>query len=839
MQLVRKAYTTAIIALLTLSLVLAAAPIQPAAASSGDIKVIEATTPDPYPMVNTTYTINFTISSDLVKALNDTAGYINVTFPEGFTLSQDTGDYRVASNATPSEVVEIKGVTDLAIKIANKTGSSWCGATANALSIELNVSDILNPAKAETYYINITAYNKEGSNILLDGSATILKEVTIYEAKLVFIEVPDYIIPGANSTFTVQAQDASGNPINIQGFINATLESNSTDYTFYNSTGADAAKGNWTIIGYNNNQSSFYYEESLLRFNSGATINITASLSGWENATAIIPLAVSQGCTVTNVHVRDKLVIANATGATPGGEVKVYWDAVKDWDGVKGYLNSTYAEADGSFQVEITIPEAVQGLHYIYVYDVMTSNLIGGGAFATINVEPKIVISPTVGLPGDTITVEGTGFGEEEVISISWRNDTDTDVLDTTPAEVKTSALGSFEATFEIPELEDGNYTITAKGATTGKSAEATLTVGTYILLTPERGLAGSIVSIVGRGFAPDSTVDVYFGSARYPGEFQVKVLSKVPTDAEGSFSAEFKVPSITVSEPTEYYVTAIDEEENSAEAIFTVTPPASIILEKYSGYPGEEIGISGQYFTPNSEVTLYLDDTVLETEPTTIKTDEDGAFSNVKFVVPEVPAGKYTLKAVDEKGLSATAKFTVLERVIEIKTRSDEYLPGDTISFYIYSTVAFASGTTIDITIVDPDGYTFFTVSWKPEETETGSGIYIVPYYKQVDEYNNTLTLPSDAPLGVWNWTATYYLSGVTAKQEKTGNFTVVERPTLATIMERLDELDVKITTINGTLVTISTDIGDVQTTLKDINATLVSIKDGVVEINTDQGKH
>ena len=61
------------------------------------------------------------------------------------------------------------------------------------------------------------------------------------------------------------------------------------------------------------------------------------------------------------------------------------------WDDEKGILNSTNAKGDGSFELTIDVPEAVAGLHYIWVMDTNTGDTRGPYHFV---VYARIRLSP-------------------------------------------------------------------------------------------------------------------------------------------------------------------------------------------------------------------------------------------------------------------------------------------------------------------------------------------------------------------------------------------------------------------------------------------------------------
>jgi len=816
MQLKRKAYTTAIIALLTLSLVLAAVPIQPAAASSSNLTIEFVTTPDPYPMVNTTYTMNFTILSD---AGLDKGDYIIVTFPDGYEMSTTTSA-EVGGNTTTDLKATVEP-TQRTIRIENDT-QDWL----LPIEIQLNVSYVVNPKAANTYTFNITAYS-ETDSIKAIGTYN----VTIYEAKLVFIEAPNWIVSTLNNTFTVQAQNASGYPITLEGFINVTLSTDSDTGRFYNTTEANAEIGHWTIIGNENNQSSFYYYDPL--YSVGKTVNITASYDGWTPDTVIIPLALGPGGTAT-VNVGDKILIANYTGATPGGEVKVYWDAVKEWDGSKGYLTNTYAESDGSFSVEITVPEAVAGSYAIYVYDVMSSSLVGDGVFATVTVEPEIILDPDYGLPGDIITVNGTGFAGESTVTLYLGNDTATNLVKL--GTVVTGSLGSFSTTFDVPEetteggkIIAGTYTVYAvddKGNDAGDSFEIRLL---YIKLEPDEGLVGTEVTVTGRGFTPSSTVDIYFGIGNpyYPDGFFQKVKSGVPTDSAGDFTTTFIVPEAIAGT---YEVAAEDAEGVIANASFTVRPKPEITVTPESQVPGKDVRVVGTAFTADSTVDIYLDSTLLKED---VQTDSNGGF-NVTVTIPEdATVGEYTIKAEDAKGLSATATLNVVEKRVILKTRSDTYAPGQKVSFYLDSTLAFKGN--IEVTITDPDGIQFASIELAPVESEEGT------WYLRYDNCSFG-PLPDDAPEGTWNWTATYTLAGEEEETEVTGQFTVkkVAVPGFEDLATKVSALEQSMTELSATVEELKSTVDTLSTAVTAMNIQVLSeainsVKSDVTSLKSD----
>jgi len=563
------------------------------------------------------------------------------------------------------------------------------------------------------------------------------------------------------------------------------------------------------------------WSSSNVKLNTFGAQTITVTRDSKTATSDPIGVGVVYGDSLT-VNVGDELYFgADADvekGITPGGKLLVYWDEVHDWDAATGtgLLAETYAKTDKSFKVLITIPKAAQGPHDLIVKDYESSVVFT--TLTTVTVDPKIVLDPTAGIVGDTITITGTGFAADSTISFTAEP-----TITTSPSTVKTDDLGSFICTFKIPEGAPTTYTITATDEA-GNSASADLKVGTCITLTPDEGLPGTEVTILGRAFTPGKTVDIQWA---FPGGGYLTLVDDYPIDSTGTFTTTFTVPLV---ETGEYTVKAIDSAGAQAEATFTVKGVTKITLNPDTGLVGDTFTVVGEWFTPSSTVSIYFDGTLLATG---VPTNLEGGFSQ-SVVVPDVAVGSYTVKAIDAEGVYATATFTVSPKLTVIKTLSDEYLQGDIISFYINSTVAFKTSSTITIKIIDPSGYPLDTLSVSVPATGTTK---IIPYA------DVSVQLPSDAPLGVWNWTATYTLTGQTEETEVSGNFTVVERPTLATVLERLDAVNASLSGLimdaeGGLKAYIDTSLGPVVASLEDINATLVSVQNGVATINTTVGE-
>jgi hypothetical protein len=104
--------------------------------------------------------------------------------------------------------------------------------------------------------------------------------------------------------------------------------------------------------------------------------------------------------------------------------------------------------------VDVTVPDVP--------FDTAASDLVQVNATDTCNfaitdfdVIPSITRSPIRGKPGDTVTVGGRGFRNATTATITFGT-----VGTVTTAT--TDNYGRFTATFTVPTVPDGTYTITA-----------------------------------------------------------------------------------------------------------------------------------------------------------------------------------------------------------------------------------------------------------------------------------------------------------------------------------------------------------------------------------------
>jgi hypothetical protein len=387
---------------------------------------------------------------------------------------------------------------------------------------------------------------------------------------------------------------------------------------------------------------------------------------------SMVPLVPVNALTVdaTNgsYEVGDKILVSG-TDVTAGATVTVYWDAVQAWDGEAGALNSTKAKANGNWECNITVPEAVWGEHYVWGKDISTGETAHDGT--AVNVLASIEFDPSSGLAGDDMDIIGHGFNDtEDITSIEYFNGTANVTLPTTPSTPETDEVGMWSASFEIPDLAFGEYNVTAYEENLVLWATENFTIGAAIELSIREGPEGSLVEIDGRGFTDGAVIST--GNVTLDGQV-VEVETGDNIGANGLLNIEVVVPSLGEGEDLVFNVT---DDTVWATAKFDINGEAKVTVTPTFGVQGSTVTIKCWNFTQvdESEVIVELWNEANNTKVVdidTYDTDSDGEVSST-FIIPAQSNGKYTIRAYqDDYNVNDTVSFKI-GSVIVILSDSD-----------------------------------------------------------------------------------------------------------------------------------------------------------------------
>lgn len=150
-------------------------------------------------------------------------------------------------------------------------------------------------------------------------------------------------------------------------------------------------------------------------------------------------------------------------GFAPGETVNISWNTTQVATAVAGY--------SGIVQSQFLAPVASNGPYTVTALGV-TSNTPVRQTFTIAN---GLAASPASEAPGNTITVNGTGYQVNESVNLYW------DTTSSTPITTKTAdANGNILAKFAIPtSMTPGNHTIIGVGSTSGHSFTAPESINT------------------------------------------------------------------------------------------------------------------------------------------------------------------------------------------------------------------------------------------------------------------------------------------------------------------------------------------------------------------------
>ena len=291
-------------------------------------------------------------------------------------------------------------------------------------------------------------------------------------------------------------------------------------------------------------------------------------------------------------------------------------------------------DSDGEFTSYILIPESTAGEHTI------TVNVDGNEVEAEFTVEPEIIVSPTSGEADTTVTVSGTGFVRRDEVVVYFNG--------AGVAAVDTDSKGSFDATFNVPELEEGIYNIEAEDEDENLDrTKFTITVPatptpapapsptpaptpqpspTAVKISLTSGKVGSTVMLTGAGFEADGTITI-----KYDDEEVITVTA----ESSGIFAAVFEVPA---SKSGDHTITITDG-TNTEKLIFNVEsepPPAPAPLLPEMGVKVKPpISFDWKGVTADSPPVTYT---------LQIATDSDFSVDSMVLEKEELTESEYTV---------------------------------------------------------------------------------------------------------------------------------------------------------------------------------------------------
>jgi len=244
-----------------------------------------------------------------------------------------------------------------------------------------------------------------------------------------------------------------------------------------------------------------------------------------------------------------------------------------------------------------------------------------------------IELSPESAPPGTEVTVYGYGCDAGKPIDLYFDG-----VLVSEGRE--TDKNGEFTIPFIVPEKPTGHYWVLARvGSSLGiVEADRLLAVKPGLAVSPEKGPAGTTVTVEGHGFAENEEgIELIY----YLNDSYEAIERDISANANGSWERSFQIPTSTRGEHKLDAKGAESSFYEVQDAVFRVT--AEISIDKSLGVEGDTVTMTGSKFAAYEKgITIFFNDQPIVTG---IEANSYGEWEE-SFQVPEMSAGEYSITA-------------------------------------------------------------------------------------------------------------------------------------------------------------------------------------------------
>ena len=327
---------------------------------------------------------------------------------------------------------------------------------------------------------------------------------------------------------------------------------------------------------------------------------------------------------------------------------------------------------DGSAEFEVMVPAgANRGTQTVKVTGTEVDDSTPS-ATASLNVGVlALTIQPTMVVPGQQITIQGSGFKSGDKITMVEIGNQTADVEATansagnvvisvdTPSDPDTAGIGSGKKTVSVSA--DG---VRADGdPSSGRVAEGEIEIHKpAITLDPETSRRGTTVNVSGSGFPSGDLVQIM-----YTNNDSSVTVAAGSADASGAVSIDFTVPSYAnIGAKHDVEATSVGVFKDVTAKATHETPGATVTLSSDSVASGENITITGLNF-PAFATVAVMEIGGVDVRPVPAPaTSIDGDFTST-VLVPQKELGNQTVSI----RVSQTTITTFLELVTVTVSRA------------------------------------------------------------------------------------------------------------------------------------------------------------------------
>ncbi len=289
--------------------------------------------------------------------------------------------------------------------------------------------------------------------------------------------------------------------------------------------------------------------------------------------------------------------------------------------------------------------------------EVISSSGVVSGLSTTVEIVPlTLSISPTDPVPGEQVTIRGSGFeNSKQITGVTFGSLGEVALTDTS---VTSTSSGRVSFTYKVPlDIGTGEKKVTLDVGE--RIGSGTITVPKpSVSVSPAESLIGSTITVTGSGFASSNRVEVFYDD---------EIEDVGVADSNGAVNINLTVPAsagIGATNSVEVRVRAEDSIKASADH----KTPGAMITVSEQAQAGGMLTISGsnfQSFSILSEVLVGGQNVLPSPAP---ETDRQGTFE-FQVRVPLLSVGSHTVSVKDGDDNSATETFSVVAEVVQVST--------------------------------------------------------------------------------------------------------------------------------------------------------------------------
>ncbi len=328
-------------------------------------------------------------------------------------------------------------------------------------------------------------------------------------------------------------------------------------------------------------------------------------------------------------------------------------------------------DSDGDAEFKVMVPaDANRGTQTVKVTGTDPDgdgDMSAPSATASLSVGVlSLTVQPAMVVPGQQITIEGSGFvAGDEISSVSIGNQT-------AGVDATASSAGDIVISVNVPSelsgdgIGSGKKTVSVTATGSGRVAEGSVEIPkASISLDPVSSRRGTTVSVSGSGFPSGDLVQV-----KYDNDGTFVTVAAGSADASGSVSIDFVVPSYArIGSDHDVEATSVGVYKGVTAKATHETPGAMVSLSTDTVASGESITISGMNF-PAFATVAVMEIGGVDVRPVPAPaTSIDGDFEST-VLVPQLELGNQTV--------TVRVSSTTITTFLEIGTVTVSRAPAD-----------------------------------------------------------------------------------------------------------------------------------------------------------------